>query len=741
MRVLLWPGLFTLSRPLLSLCVLLVLSGLTFVSVLQLRFEDDITASFSSGSGHAEAYFDFLQSNEGVSPPILVVFRSPEPFDADGYGALQEMQFEFALIEEVATVVSVASARFPSWHQIYPDEPVLPFELDLDAIEERAAAYENLGLQPRLALSPDRRTALFAIGLRGGFTDGLLSEFRQVADRASLGGYSIDVTGAQTIGPEMVRALQTDLLVFNSAAAVVALVVAWLVLGNLRLVALTVVPAFCAAYFSLALFFLLGLKITVLNNAIPLLVMVLALADAVHLILNMQNRTGVSGKMERVRKTYLEVGPACALTGVTTSIAFFMIALTDNAQTREMALLGAASVLVGYVVAMAVFCLLAPRMWPLEAGQRISIRFALPPSLISLIAKKSRAIRLLSYLISVAAVIGLITVEPWFKMDDNLPATSAMRNVNEVITKDFGGFYPLWFELEAQSEQGFEAPDDWQRLVNLVNVIETASPHATNLSLVSLAKWLDRPDRLPSREDIENWPSDTKDVFLSSNGKIARVMTLVPEPMFDRRVLAAQDTLEEAVRGASNAAIVGQPMIMRYDTLDLVRQHAFGLAAACLATVLVIAAYYRSFGLVRILLLPNLLPVAIAIAALHIINEGQLTPAALLAVTIAFGIAVDNSIHFINRYSLEKKKQDTPQQALEATIAETGQAMIITTVLICSGLAVTLASAFFTVKLFGMLLIVTFLAALLGDLLLLPSLIAKEEGSGAERVGSGSRNS
>ena len=106
----------------------------------------------------------------------------------------------------------------------------------------------------------------------------------------------------------------------------------------------------------------------------------------------------------------------------------------------------------------------------------------------------------------------------------------------------------------------------------------------------------------------------------------------------------------------------------------------------------------------------------------------SLGDAYLLAFAIAFGIAVDDSIHFINRYMLESRRWPDTRSALAAAMSETGQAMIITTVLISCGLLVTLFSEFHTIRLFGGMLIATLLTALLGDLLLLPSLIAWRKG-------------
>ncbi|WP_346913782.1 MMPL family transporter [uncultured Roseibium sp.] len=730
MYFLLWPGHAALSRPVIVSIVLMILAGLSVFPVLNIRFENDITASFASSSGHAKAYFDFADTNGGSASPLLALVQSPEPMDAAGYELLRDLQFGYSLAGGVDAVFSLASARFPPWHPDHPEEPVLPLELDVETVEAQLAAYDALKLQPKLPVSADRTSALFLIETGKGVSADLLTELKQITAETAGDRFRVTFTGEETVGPEMVRALRQDLWIFNVAGVAVVLAVSFIVFGNLRLVFLAAVPSIAAAYTSLVVFVALGLKITVLNNAIPLLVMVLGVADTVHLILNMRANGNSDTARARARKALVTVGPACALTGVTTSIAFLTIMISENVQTREMAVAGAVSVLVSYAVVIAVFCLLAPVLWPKKSGARRRVLFALSKDRVSWMLDNAGTIRAGSLVLAAVALAGVVTIKPWFKMDDNLPADSALIYANDVITKEFGGFYQLWFELDAEDEtgEGFAASSDWERLVQLNDLIEKEAPGNTVLSLVSLGRWLGRTDRMPSPEEIANWPSDAKALFLTGDGKRARVVALMPEPMFDKDTLEAQDRLVEAVRAGSSAHIFGQPMIMRYDTLELVRRNSLGLGGACLITVLLIAGYYRAPSFIVLLLLPNLLPIAVAVAALHVLNASELTPAALLSLTIAFGIAVDDSIHFINRYTLERGRWPDTRGALAAAMSETGQAMIITTVLISCGLLVTLFSEFHTIRLFGGMLIATLLTALLGDLLLLPSLIARWKG-------------
>ena len=186
------------------------------------------------------------------------------------------------------------------------------------------------------------------------------------------------------------------------------------------------------------------------------------------------------------------------------------------------------------------------------------------------------------------------------------------------------------------------------------------------------------------------------------------------------------DRIERAALDASADRIVGLPDIMRHESIAIINQLGLGLLIACLSSTVLIALAFRWPGLVIALFVPNMLPLILTASALHFLNYGHLTPTAVLALTIAFGIAVDDSIHVINRFRLERNRGLNVDEALKHTIQRTGKVMVLTTLLLSVGLAITQISAFAPVKLFGLMLILTFIIALLADLLLLPALLKQK---------------
>jgi len=121
-----------------------------------------------------------------------------------------------------------------------------------------------------------------------------------------------------------------------------------------------------------------------------------------------------------------------------------------------------------------------------------------------------------------------------------------------------------------------------------------------------------------------------------------------------------------------------------------------------------------------------MLPVLVVGATLHLLTGGLLTPPAVLSLTIAFGIAIDDTIHFLSRYYQAISTGQHRRSAATGALRSAGGVMVLTTALLCAGLAVTASSAFFPVRLFGAMLGLSLLAALLCDLILLPALLSLE---------------
>ena len=143
------------------------------------------------------------------------------------------------------------------------------------------------------------------------------------------------------------------------------------------------------------------------------------------------------------------------------------------------------------------------------------------------------------------------------------------------------------------------------------------------------------------------------------------------------------------------------------------------IGLAFLAVSLFMGLVFKDVRMVLISLIPNVVPLLATAAAIGLLNL-QLDPKVAIVFTVAFGIAVDDSIHFLTRFRLERRRGLSNNDAIRATFQETGRAIILTTLILFFGFATLLASTFPPTLTIGGLLALTLVVALFADFLLIP---------------------
>ena len=154
----------------------------------------------------------------------------------------------------------------------------------------------------------------------------------------------------------------------------------------------------------------------------------------------------------------------------------------------------------------------------------------------------------------------------------------------------------------------------------------------------------------------------------------------------------------------------------------MIRQLNRGLLAAIVVVILVIGIAFRSLKVLLLSIFPNLFPIVTAGAVLYLIGGG-LEYASVIALTVAFGIAVDDTIHFLNRLRLETSRTPVLVDGVTETISRIGPVLVLTTLVLIVGLSATVLSDLPSMRLFGQLFMTTLGAAIFGDLLILPAIV------------------
>jgi len=698
-------GLMAVKFPRTAALVLLASLVLVGASLSRLSFDDDIHRVFLSDSALSQAQRAYEAAQ---SPPLstaLVHITSPDPLTAAQMTVLRDLSLDLEFVDGVTAVASPFVLRWPPSADAPSGRPLFAPQIDT-AFGEDLASFEALGTGLPTFVKGDLTSVLFAVSVNTDQTTIMTAtaQIKAELDRALPAPMSATLTGEDIMSVEIVTALKKDLIALNLWGALIVMLAAFALLRDLPMAMLAVVPALTGAAGVLALSVWLGYPITVLSNVIPILLLVLGVADGIHLTTHLKENGTVRGAIEHV-------GPACALTALTTAVAFMSIMVTGNAQLYEFAVLGAIGTLLAFVFVIVTFALLG-RIIPLSGTPIPPISAVFARRLTAAGAARPRATVATCILILIVTTWGFSQTKAWFPLYQNLPDSSVTLATNDAISDDFGGVFQMIVETSG----------DWAQIREMVAQMEAVSPPKTVLSDVNFARWLGHPDQPVTANELETLPQALADRLRSDTGT-ARIFVSTSEPMRSDASLAQFDLVYDTAVTAGADRIIGLPLIMRQEAVNLIEQLSRGLVIAAVGATLLVAIAFRSLRLVPILITPNILPLMATGASLHLWAHGQLSPTAVLALTIAFGIAIDDTVHFLSRFSSAKAAGETSGRAVVAATRSAGQAIVLTTLLLTVGLSVTLFSDFTPIRLFGGMMIVTLWAAVLIDLLVLPALL------------------
>ncbi len=692
-----------------ALCVVAALA-LIGASLPQLRFDDDIHRVFLSDSALSDAQRDYEAAQEPRNSTVIALVQSDRPFTARDLTALRDVALDLEFLDGVIGVASPFSLRMPPKPGAPNGVPV--FAADIPAGYGAAVdGFRALGTGLPTFMAQDRAAVLIAVTIDLEQTDikAILPLMRAEIVGALPEGASATLTGEEVINAEIVGGLKDDLIALNLWGAAVIALAAMVLLRDLRLALLATVPAICGAAGVLALSVWLGYPLTVLSNVIPILLLVLGVADGVHLASDLRDaRQGAAHTIRRI-------GPACALTALTTAAAFASIMVTRNAQLFEFAVLGAVGTMLAFALTITIFAMLAHIM-PLSSGGPPQMGIRAAGLLARWGAGHRRAAIGAGVILLALATTGYTQTRAWFPLYQNLPEGSRVTAANDAIAAEFGGVFQMIVETDGS----------WPETRAMVANLEAIAGPEAVLSEVQIARWLGSDQSRPTPSQLEDFPQALTGQLLTEGGGV-RIFVSLPEPMRDAASLETFDALVAAAEAGGATRVLGLPTIMRQEATSLIAQLSRGLVIAALGASAIVSIAFRSVRLLPVLILPNLLPLMLTGASLHLWAAGQLTPTAVLALTIAFGIAIDDSVHFISRYSEARQDGANPAGAVRAAAASAGQVMVLTTALLTAGLCVTLTSDFFPIRLFGGMMIVTLWAALLADLLMLPALLSVKD--------------
>jgi predicted RND superfamily exporter protein len=216
-----------------------------------------------------------------------------------------------------------------------------------------------------------------------------------------------------------------------------------------------------------------------------------------------------------------------------------------------------------------------------------------------------------------------------------------------------------------------------------------------------------------------------------STGQIARISLQVAD-LGTAESRALQDEIlslanEIFPKERYDIGITGASMIFVKGTTYLIKNLIISLLLAVVVITIIMTLLFRSFAMVIVSLIPNLFPLLLTAGIMGWFGI-PLKPSTILVFSVAFGISVDDTIHFLAKYRQELRASNwNIGRSVVRSLREVGVSMFYTSIILFFGFSVFIASDFGGTVSLGILVSVTLVIAMLSNLIILPSLLLSLE--------------
>ena len=493
----------------------------------------------------------------------------------------------------------------------------------------------------------------------------------------------------------------------------------------------------------------LGYEITVLTALIPPLIIVIGVPNCIFLINKYQQEIAKhNNQAKSLQRVIVKVGNATLMTNLTTASGFATFILTNSKILKEFGVVASINIIAIFLLSLLIipisYSLMSlPKKKHLKHLKNKSIDF-----FVSWMEEKVRKKRVNVFIVSLIGLIigitGIYQIKISGSMIEDMPKSAGFFKDIRFFDQSFNGIVPVEIWIDSKRENGIVKPATLQRMDQLQEVIEEIPELAPPLSVVNAIKFAKQayyngnPNyySLPTSQEnsfiypyLNNAKGNNQLIngYVDTTGQFGRITTYMKDIETER-----METIEEDLREAMKkifpenrygAEITGKALLFLKGTKYLINNLIISLSLAILLIALFMAFLFRSFKMIIISLIPNILPLIITAGVMGFTGI-PLKPTTILVFSIAFGISVDDTIHFLAKYRQELIANGWKiNKAVFAALRETGISMFYTSIVLFFGFSVFMSSNFGGTQALGGLVAVTLLMAMLANLVLLPSLL------------------
>ena len=619
----------------------------------------------------------------------------------------------------------------------------LPFYKNLLYEENTSTIRSIIYMDPNIVNTAERRDFIF---------DSFIPIIKEYEKKLNT---KIYISGMPYIRTLNAQNIVDEIGLFVIGATFITSIIFFLFFRSLRATLISLFVVSIGVMWAFGILGWLGYEITVLTALIPPLIIVIGVPNCIFLINKYQQEIAKHGNQAKsLHRMIAKIGNATLMTNLTTASGFATFILTNSKILKEFGVVASVNIIVIFLLSLLIIPITYSFMAMPNKKHLRHLKNKTVDFFVTWMEKTVRKKRVNVYLISLLGLIigitGIYQITISGSLIEDMPKKADFFKDILFFDEVFNGIVPLEIWIDSKREKGIVKPATLRRMNTLHSTIDEIPELAPPISVVNLIKFAKQayyngnPNyfALPTSQEnsfiypyISKSNNDNKLIegYVDSTGQFGRVTTYMKDIKTSRmeKIESELNSLIEKIFPKDRYAvkITGKSLLFLKGTKYLINNLVLSLSLAILLIAIFMAFLFRSFKMILISLIPNLLPLIITAGVMGFTGI-PLKPSTILVFSIAFGISVDDTIHFLAKYRQELISNGWKiNRAIFASLRETGISMFYTSVVLFFGFSIFLSSNFGGTQALGGLVAVTLMMAMLANLILLPSLLISLEDS------------
>lgn len=735
-----------------------ILTGIFFYQLRHLDFDYDYEKYFPKSDDSKVHYEKFKNKYGSDSDFLLIGVENNEGiFQKSFLKSLKKMGDELetdSLVEFVASPVHNCGYYKKAGLGGLVFKPYLDLNKDSISTQDSLLIYSNNQLIGSLLSKNGKSLCLFLQtkeNLNKNEANHILNLIEQKKNE-----YNFDVfkVAGRVLGQTyFIKKMIVELGVFISTSILLLVGFLYVSFRSWWGVAIPLAIVIVSLIWTLTIMLFTGKSFDLLMVMLPTIIFVVGMSDLVHLLTKYIDELRMGKiKKEALKIAFKEVRWATFLTSLTTSIGFFSLISSNISPIKEFGVYAGISVFVAYFLAFtllpSVLVLVKPPQKLIKSSSSNFWEKYLRYWFLKVLRNKKKVF----FITFSLTVIGIFTANSIkinnFILED-LSNNDPVKKDVIYFEENYSGLRPFEAEISTQHPDGvlgYQFLSELQKLETFLkeNYTDEGVGFLTSpLTLIKEANFIKKGSKpkyraLPINErrlntlvkQIKRSASSFKKIDLNTNLNLISIdsmscrLTGKIRDVGGLKIKEENYELDQFLKDNINPDILkirltGTAVLIDNNNSTLSKNLILGLILAFAVIALVVGVMFRSLKIALFSLLPNILPLLLLTTVMWIGNI-DLKISTSLIFTLAFGIAVDDTIHLLSKYKLEIRKGRTHLYALKRSYLSSGKAIIVTSLILVGGFLTLLFSSFTSTFYMGLMGSVTLFIALALDLMIMP---------------------